>query len=387
MPTKKTDRLNRVLDFLETHIDENHCHEVEQRHLDALNFKTGAVLPLSFSYLPKKTELLPFIEAFYDPEAMLYNQLHVERSFGHVVNSVKIKDDYPLHIRSNHGVIISHSIAGGAYTLSENTSPWAVPMDCTIGEYRRKWENRDYDIKNNELIKRVCETYQYMAGRLSEYPKCSRTIRLSHPDMQGPFSIAQLLFGSNFFLEMYDNPEDVHWLLARITDAFIELFNIMDTLVNNYSAGKEAVYIHGGIYPGKVLIKNDTSVAMISGEDYAEFCRPYDEKIAKALGGTCIHYCGRTPPFLSKVMKMPGLAGVNLGDPAMQDVDAMLNDWNSCGIPFISWGNKEPPGFLWESLHGRVLTGLTLSCAVENVSVSEEIIKGYREKGLAALAA
>ena len=386
MPTEITDKLNRVLDFLETNIDENHCREVEKRHLDALSFKAGAVLPLSFSYFPKKSDRLPFMEAFNNSEAMLYNELHVENGFGHVVNSVKIKDDYPLHIRCNYGIILSHCIAGGAYKLNENDPPWAIPMDCSIAEYRRKWEDKDYDIKNNDLIKKVCETYQYMANRLSKYPKCSRNIRLSHPDMQGLFGIAQMLFGDTFFLEMYDNPEDVHWLMGRITGAFIELFNIMDGLVNNYTAGKEAIYIHGGIYPGRVLLKNDTATAMISEEHYAEFCRPYDEKIAKTLGNVCIHYCGITPPFLNKVMKMPGLSGLNLGNPSMQDVDAMIRDWNSCGIPFITWGNNEVPQFLWESLHGRELTGLTLSCIAENVSVSGEIIKRYREKGLKALA-
>ncbi|MDR1318163.1 MAG: hypothetical protein LBJ90_00940, partial [Treponema sp.] len=318
-------------------------------------------------------------------ESMLHNELI--KSFGSVLGSVKVKDDFPLHIRSNHGVVLMHSVIGGEYKLNEGENPWAAPPEYGLDEYRRRWENKPYEIKSNELVQRVCDDYRYFADRLSEYPKCRRNIRLSHPDMQGPFSTAQSLFGEDFFCELYDNPEDVHWLLGRITEAYIDLFNLVDPLVNNYTQDHEAVYIHGGIYPGRALLKNDTATAMISEEHYAEFCKPYDEMVSRALGNVSIHYCGRSRPFHGKVIYIPGLAGLNLGNPEMQDMDIFLKDWNSRKVSVVCWGMNNGPEFLWLSLGNRKVTGFTLCCDIENIEKASELIKRYREIGLKALAA
>ncbi|MDR2144564.1 MAG: hypothetical protein LBP29_09365 [Treponema sp.] len=382
---KKLDAVTKMLDFIEGRIDEEHCGAVEQRHLDAISFKENAELPLGFFYPPRKEEQIANTVAYADSESMLHNEL--VKSFGSVLNSVRVKDDFPLHIRSNHGVVLMHSVTGGQYKLNEGENPWAAPLEYSLNEYRRRWENRPYDITGNELVRRVCDDYRYFADRFSEYPKCRRNIRLSHPDMQGPFSIAQSLFGEDFFYELYDNPEDVHWLLERITGAYIELFSLLDSLVNNYTRDREAVYIHGGIYPGRALLKNDTATAMISGEHYAEFCGPYDEKISRALGKVSIHYCGKSRPFHGRVINIPGLAGINLGNPEMQDMDSFLKDWNARKISTICWGMNNGPEFLWSSLGNRKVTGFTLCCDVENIERASELVKRYRETGLKALAA
>jgi hypothetical protein len=381
---EKSDAVNRMLDFLEENIDEDHCRAVEKKHLEALFFKPGAELPLSFFIVPKE-RLRPNIEMLNNPEAMLHNELI--KSFGSVINSVRIKDDYPLHIRSNHGVVLCHCMAGGAYKTTENETPWALPLEETIEEYRRKWEGKPYDIKNNELIKRVCETYRYMAQRLSEYPVCKRTIRLTHPDMQGIFDIAQSLFGERFFYELYDNPEDVHWLLKRITDGYIELFKLFDGLVNNYTENREAVYIHGGIYPGRVLLKNDTATAMLSESHYDEFCRTYDKKIAEALGNICIHYCGKSQDFHYRVIGMDALRGLNFGNPEMQNVEDFLRRWNTRHVAAVCWGMNRGPEFLYHSLGSRTVTGFTLCCNTNDAARAAELIKRYRETGVRALAA
>ncbi|MDR0718887.1 MAG: hypothetical protein LBF78_04565 [Treponema sp.] len=385
MAIKKLESVNRILDFLEENIDENHCEETEKKHLDALFFKQGATPPLSVYCKPEEAEMLSNISAFNNPEVMLHNELLRSETFGNVVNSVRIKDDYPLHIRSNHGLATTLSSVGGIYQLNENATPWAIPLEESLRDYRRKWENKPYDIGNNEVVRKVCDTYCYMKERLAEYPKCSRRIRLTHPDMQGPFNTAQSLFGSNFFMELYDNTEDIHWLLDRVTDAYIELFYITDPLVNNYTADKRALYIHGAIYPGRVLLKNDTATAMLSEEHYLEFCRPYDEKITKTLGKASLHYCGRSQPFHSRVIMMPELQGLNFGDPQMQDIDAFMAEWNARGVAAVCWGYHQPPEFLPATLLGRSTAGFTLCCTINDIKSASEYVKRYRETGLEGL--
>ena len=335
MTIKRLDSVDRILEFLEKNIDENHCEETERLHLDALHFKQGAIPPLSIYCKPEESAMLSNVNAFHNPEAMLHNELLKSETFGNVVNSVRIKDDYPLHIRSNHGLATTLSSVGGVYQLNENATPWAIPLEESLQDYRRKWENKPYDVANNEMVHKVCDTYHYIKERLAEYPQCGRRIRLSHPDMQGPFNTAQSLFGESFFMELYDHPEDVHWLLDRVTDAYIELFRIVDPLTNNYTSNGSAIYIHGAIYPGKTLLKNDTATAMLSEKHYLEFCKSYDEKIAKALGNVSIHYCGRSQAFHCRIIMMPELRGINFGDPQMQDIDLFMSEWNTRGIAAV----------------------------------------------------
>ena len=383
--SNKLDSVDRILESLEKEIDENHCEETERLHLDALHFKTGSVPPLSIYCRPEESEMLSNVDAFYNPEAMLNNELLRSETFGNVVNSVKIKDDYPLHIRSNHGLATTLSSVGGVYQLNENATPWAIPLEESLQDYRRKWENKPYDIRNNEMVQRVCDTYCYMKERLAEYPKCSRRIRLSHPDMQGIFATAQNLFGENLFLELYDNPEDVQWLLDRITDAYIELFHILDPLLNNYTSDRSAIYIHGAIYPGHVLLKNDTATAMLAEQHYLEFCKSYDEKIVQSLGDVSIHYCGRSQPFHYKILMMPGLRGLNFGDPQMQDIDNFMSECNTRKVAAVCWGYHQPPEFLPASLKGFNVTGFTLCCTIDNIVEASEYVKRYREMGLEGL--
>lgn len=381
----RLESVDRILDYLEENIDEEHRARVEKAHMDALFFKAGGHPPLSI-YCKPEGEMLSNVEAYYDPEVMLHNELLKSETFGNVVNSVKIKDDYPLHIRSNHGLGLTHSLYGGTFVLNEGQTPWAEPED-SLKEYRRKWEERPFDVEGCEMARRVRDTYQYYKERLSAYPKCSRWIKLTHPDMQGPLNSAQLLFGTDFFYELYENPEDVHWLLDKISHAYLDLYRYLDPYVNNHIVSGEdrAVYIHGAIYPGDILLKNDTATAMLSGDHYEEFCRPYDAYILKEAGTGSIHYCGASQPFHYDSVWVQGLKGLNFGDPQMQNVDGFLERWASRRVAAVCWGYHQPPGFLYNSLKGRDTSGFTLCCTIDNIQQAAETVKRYREEGLESL--
>ena len=385
MTYQKLDSVTRMLEFLEKNIDTHHCIEVEKRHLDALSFTPGAIPPLAVVAKPLE-KLLPRDEAFNNPEIMLHNELlESEPMLGSIINSVYIKDDFPFHIRSNHGIAMTHSLLGGKYQVDPDNMPWALPLDVSIGEYRREWENKAFEIQNNEVFKKVLETYDYFKYRLSEYPICRKHIKLSHPNLNAPFQAAQSLIGNDFFLELYDNPDDVHWLLKRATETYIELFKLVDPLMDNAASDKAFMYIHGGIYPCRTILKNDTAVAMLSEEHYLEFCRPYDEMVTKELGDICIHYCGASRDFHGKIINVPGLKGINYGDPQMQDMDTVINEWIERKIAVVGWGHQHEPEFLYDSLHGRNVAGFTLDCAVPDRETALDYVKRYRDMGLGGL--
>ena len=381
---EKLDSLNRILDYLEENIDEAHCEEVERRHIDTLAFKKVDRLPLSV-YCKPEGELLSNVEAFYNPEAMLQNELLRSETFGNVVNSVRIKDDYPLHIRANLGLSVTHSIYGGKFILNEGATPWAVHAQEGLHEFRKRWEDKPFPVADNPEVRLIMEHYQYFAERLAAYPKCSRRIKLSYPDMQGTLQSSQNLFGEDLFYDLYENPEDVHWFLQHICEAYVEYFRLLAPLTNAYVEEGDAQYIHGAMYPGKVLLKNDTATAMLSRHHYEEFCRPYDEWIAQRLGSNSIHYCGNSQPFHYEVLGITGLRGINFGDPQRQDVDGFIRNWSSKQVSAVCWGYHQGPEFLYNTLHDRDVSGFTLCCTVDDIQQAADYVRRYREIGLEAL--
>ena len=196
----KQDKLNKLLDWLEENIDLDHVMKIEQLHLDTLDYKKTSFLPLSIIYpTDKSLRLYPYIQAFTDPEKMLYNELI--SSFSSIVNSVKLKDFFPLHIRSNHGIGILASMFGANVTIMGDSMPWVESLKSEMS-IKEAAENGVPDFKSG-LGEKVIGTCQYYREKLSGYPKCREAIRISQPDLQGPFDIAHLLIGTEIYYMLY----------------------------------------------------------------------------------------------------------------------------------------------------------------------------------------
>ena len=43
---------------------------------------------------------------------------------------------------------------------------------------------------------------------------------------------------------------------------------------------------------GRLLVRDDSAVIMISPKMYAELIRPFNERLADTLGGVGVHFCG-----------------------------------------------------------------------------------------------
>ncbi len=379
---ERLEAVDRLLAWLEENIDETHCEGVEEAHLAALDGTGGDPPPLSV-FCPTAEPLYPTREAFDDPEKMLYNELLQSGEFGNLRCSVAAKDDYPLQIRSNHGIVISHNLVGGTYALPDDTTPpWAHACEG-LAAYRKEWENRPYRLDAG-VAKKVFATYRHFRDRLTDYPKCSRTVRLSRPDMQSPFNIAQSLIGADLFYELYDAPQDVHWILERITEIYIEFHRAIDAVVDDATADGKGTYVMGAIFPGKALLKEDTAAANLSREHILEFCRPYNLKVAEELGPCSLHYCGASQPFHPEVFGMGMLKAVNFGDPALQEMDTLLSQWRDKDVAIVNWGYHRPPAFLTASLQGRDPRRFTLCASCDSEDEAVRIVKQYRERSLGA---
>jgi len=84
---------------------------------------------------------------------------------------------------------------------------------------------------------------------------------------------------------------------------------------------------------------SDDLATVVSPAIYGQFCRPYNERVAAALGGAVIHSCGTwRPPIISAVLATRGLAGVELAlstddDPSPSAPEAIRDGFAGTGVP------------------------------------------------------
>ena len=367
---ERLDKLDVLLEKLEGFIDDDHYAEVEKLHLDSLNYRPVDRVPLSVIVDDKsEMEMFSYTECFTNPEKMLYNELC--GSFGSIWYSAQLGDDYPLHIRSNHGLCAIPSMFGAEVTILNDSMPWVEPMDPD--ELKKVVASGNIDLKKG-IVPRVQDTYAYFKERLSAYPKCSRNIHLSQPDMQGPFDNAHLLYGADIFYELYDEPEFIHDLLDLVTEAYLQYHAAVKPLLNDDAGDKEAIYVHGGIYGGRAIIKDDTAIINLSQRHYEEFALPYNKRLEEALGSVAIHYCGRVLPWHVNVLSNDRMRTINFGNPDLNNLRDLYAQWKQKKTPIVFWGYNSPIEYVASTIRrAGVKTGLTAATLAPNFEEAKSI--------------
>jgi len=264
----------------------------------------------------------PYNDTFADRTKMLLDQLRAP-FFHH-----QMGDYHPLNIRTNYGTVILPSIFGVDYQLTETSLPWANHLGSR-DEVRELIDRGVPDLRSG-LGGRCFETAQYYQEVLSNYPKLDETIVIYHPDLQGPFDVAHLIWGPDILMGVYDCPEMVHELLSLVVETYIQWVKAWKALVGE---GNEFT-THWNFYmQGGVMIRDDTPV-MLRTEHYEEFVKPYDQMLLDEFGG-CIHFCGRGDAFIASMCESHNLYGINSSQPDWNDMDLFLRSTLGNRIPVL----------------------------------------------------
>ena len=367
--------LDSLLSFIERNINLKHLQKVEKIHIDSLTFQTVPLLPLTVIPIIDQSLLFSYVEAFQDPYKMMYNEL-LQTCGGSVYSSVQTKDFFPLHIRSNHGIGIIPSLFGLSSKIIYNNMPW-VEHFGSRDEVKRIIQKGIPNL-NKGLVERVIQTHHFYLDKLKNYPLCSQGIKVSQPDMQGPFDIAHLMLGTDIFYLVYENPLLLHELLDLITETYIRLRKYIDKLLTDKTIG-DAVYVHGAIYLGQVVIKDDTAVVNLSPEMYDEFSWQYNKKIFSEFKGS-LHSCGKMKDWLYDIIDDDNLMSINYGNPEMQNFQNIYKRNKGNHMSIIGWGHNQDFFFLDEVFNNNIKTGLSLSCQVKNVNEGIKCVDKYKDK-------
>jgi 5-methyltetrahydrofolate--homocysteine methyltransferase len=208
-------------------------------------------------------------------------EYRVNRFWEDCANTCFLADSLPVYW-SNFGPGMVANFMGGDYMLSENTV-W-YDRNPLIKDIEQMPELK-FDT-DSVMWKTLCAEYAYFFDK-------NRGGFATYADLGGTIDIgASLLGAENLMVEMYDHPDELHALLDKIDDVWLESFRLSSEILmrgQKYYSSWLTLIRERAWYP----LQADLSV-MLSPSAFETFVVPSLERVAKAIGGkTAYHLDGR----------------------------------------------------------------------------------------------
>lgn len=326
------DPLKRLLDHLENSLEPAKQAAVHERHARSLRFEQVERLPVIMQYpAPEDVEFSPFPhrEVFHDPEKMLFNEL-VYAFETSICHHARVGDDLPYTIRANCGTIIIASLFGGHWEQHNDDPPWARPYE-SIDALQAVFDIDPLDFSRG-ICPKVIDIYRFYQAALASYDNLKQCLSIILPDLQGPFDNAELLRGSEIYVDLYECPDLVRRVMEKMVQAQVGLARHLQPLMCERYEGY--CHQHATVLPGNILIRNDTPIN-ISPDMYREHVAPHDEAVLSQMGGGAIHFCGKGEHLVAEMLKLPSLTAIDLGQPDKNDLDKIYRLTSAKQIPII----------------------------------------------------
>ena len=351
--------LNQFFADLEERLDESEELRVEREWLNFADLRlTSGAFRTSRKKRASKLDWPKMLvnDALDDVTDMIYQQLW---SVNQVLEN---GEGTMLNLRSNYGTGIIPSIFDAPIHImprNTDTLPGSKPFpDGSQGIRRILNEGRNWDYSKGFAGKTFEMAEQFLT--LAEaFPKVRRFVHYYNPDLQGPLALCEVLWGSSFYEDFYDEDAMESHLLEDALDFFTELYldftDRFHRLAPTFDTEHSVEW--GCLHRGGTIIRNDSAMN-ISGELYREYVMPRDQKIIAAVGGG-IHFCGCGHHYIQHVASIQGLSCVNLSEPARNDMEKIYANTIDRGIIIFGLLSEEVERALraGRDLRGRVSAG------------------------------
>jgi hypothetical protein len=153
-------------------------------------------------------------------------------------------------------------------------------------------------------------------------------------DLQDAVDIAHLVYGDQFFYDLYDEPEFINYLLDLSCRAIevgipecLKVIPHSDKVITHYNELAMPRSIGG------IKFSEDTST-LLSPDFIDEFTLPSLTRLLKFTGGGYVHFCGHHEQLLDKFLGMDLVHGVNFGNPEKYDMEQVLKKCARAGKVF-----------------------------------------------------
>jgi hypothetical protein len=220
-------------------------------------------------------------------------------------------------IRANMGCSIFPSLFPGVLPqlFDDDRMPWITEhLDKeTIKKLRPR------DIKLTDEFKLGLDHMAYMAEMLEG------TGAYVYPmDLQDAVDIAHLVYGDDFFYDLYDDPDFINHLLdlscRAVEIGITECLRIIphaDTVVTHYN---QLAMPRSG---GGIKFSEDTST-LLSPEHIEAYTIPSLKRQLEFSGGGYVHFCGHNTHLFDAILELDAVRGLNFGNPEKYDMEEVL---------------------------------------------------------------
>jgi len=250
-------------------------------------------------------------------------------------------------VRPNLGTIFIPTMAGQGYQIREGQMPWpGEPL-----EPERIRASRQVDVAKTELMQLAAEFYRIHSSR------DSKGVVAYHPDTQGVFDIAHLLYGEAIFYDLMDE-EKTSWV-DELLDICLDLYVRVSWHLKELLGEDSSSMIHGhgtpqGVYfPHAGVRMSEDTATLISPAMNERFILPAIERVAELFGGAFVHYCGQHEALFEQLCRMECIRAIDLGNPEMYDTRWLLERCAETGTVLYSRVAAEL-GEKWEAYTRRV---------------------------------
>lgn len=214
------------------------------------------------------------------------------------------------------GSVFEASWFGAGIHYPEGQAPWYDEKNPLLADKSNLLRLLPFDFHRSGLCSTVHQFYDELKRMTDGYP-----IDVMFPlALRSPFSIAIMLRGfENLLLDVYDDPEFFHELLATIT-----------SYLKEYATAR-AAFLGEPVAPC-MLFNDEISTPMLSPGMYREMILPYEVELGRHCGGVRYwHSCGVTREFYEDVATLPRLDMMHIGP------------WSDVGRAVEVFGPKEIP--------------------------------------------
>ncbi|MBQ2725943.1 MAG: hypothetical protein IJF78_09565 [Clostridia bacterium] len=330
----------QLLEDIERRIDPEAEEDFARQWEDFLNNRfTGDIFTPHRPVVSAPGFTLPGVninDAISDYEQMLIHQL---QGVSHALNT----RNQNLCVRANYGTGILSSLFG-AEIFEMPRQMNTLPTTRTIGDTEKIREISECGIPDlmGGFGRRVFEFGELCREVFAGYPKIEKYVSVYHPDTQGPLDICELLWGCEMFYAMYEEPDLVHAMMTLLTDTYTAFMKRWYAI---YPIRPDINVHWAGIRHKGVILLRDDSAMNLSPDLYAEFAAPYDGELLKRFGGGAVHFCGRGDHYIETLTSLPGLTGINMSQPELNDMEKIYRCTVDRGIKLLAfsrgWAEKD----------------------------------------------
>lgn len=307
---------------LERRLDEQQEERVARAWMDFADLRlTDGAFCTRRVMCPSEIKWEPMLvnDALDDESCMIYQQLYLVHQ---VLESGRGE---MLCVRSNYGTHILPSLVGAELFVLErgmNTLPGSRPFENGKDGIVAMLEKGQPQNLNQGYAGKVFSMAEQYGTLVKAYPKVARYVHYYNPDLQGPLALCEAVWGSSFYLDLYDDDDLVRKAFDFFTQLYLRFTQKWHALCPPYDAQHSVEW--GCLHRGHTIIRDDAAMN-ISGDMYEEFAKPCDQKIISAFGGG-IHFCGRGHHYIEHVAAIKGLSCVNMSEPHLNEMETIYGN-------------------------------------------------------------